>query len=107
MAENVSLVRDCRGCGVDVCCRFILRLSDLASSTDERGPAEEQGLYPEWRARVEPPAGGRRSPERDRGMEERKTKALNLLSKLQEDTPRQPNGNKSRSDFEDCEYVNP
>lgn len=103
-AHVVSLVQDCSDCSVDVCSRFILHLSDLGSSTDERGPDEERCIYPEWRDPVEPPAEGRRSPEQDRGMEERKTKALNLLSKLQEDSLRQPNGNKGRSNFEDCEY---
>lgn len=98
-AHVVSLVQACSDCSVDVCSRFILHLSDVGSSTDE-----EQCLHPEWGDRVEPPAGGGRSPEQDRGMEERKTKALNLLSKLQEDSLHQPNGNKGRSNFEDCEF---
>lgn len=38
-------------------------------------------------------------------MEERKTKALNLLSKLQDNTPQQSNGSKSRSNFEECESL--
>lgn len=41
-------------------------------------------------------------------MEERKTKALSMLSKLQDDRPRrQANANKGRSNFEDCEFIYP
>ncbi|XP_029318071.1 uncharacterized protein LOC115028422 [Cottoperca gobio] len=38
-------------------------------------------------------------------MEERKTKVLNMLSKLQDDTPRQPNGNKGHSNFEEFDFL--
>lgn len=90
----------------------MLYLSAPGPSTDERGPNEEESNYQGWRDQVESSAGGRRpgsldhgTEEKDRRMEERKTKALNLLSKLQEDTPRQPNDNKGHSNFEDCEFI--
>lgn len=37
-------------------------------------------------------------------MEERKTKAMKVLSKLQDDAPCQPNRSHERSKFEDCEF---
>ncbi|XP_051248795.1 uncharacterized protein LOC127359114 [Dicentrarchus labrax] len=85
--------------------------SNHSSSTDERGPTEEESNYPGWRDRVESSAGGRRpesvdhsTEEKERRMEERKTKVLHILTKLQ-DTPRQPNGNKGRSNFEDFDFL--
>lgn len=91
---------------------FTFYLSAPGSSTDEKGPAEGESNYPGWRDQVESSAGGRRpgsldhrTEEKDRRMEERKTKVLNMLSKLQDDTPRRPNSNKGRSNFEDCEFI--
>lgn len=72
---------------------------------DGRGPNEEESSYPGWRE-VESPAGGRRPESLDhRRMEERKTKVLNMLSKLQDDTPCQPNSNHGCSNFEECEFI--
>lgn len=75
------------------------------------GSDEGESNYPGRRDHVESSAGGRRpesvdhgAEEEDRRMEERKTKVLSILSKLQDDAPRQPNSNKGRSNFEDCEY---
>ncbi|XP_035536553.1 uncharacterized protein LOC118342185 [Morone saxatilis] len=77
------------------------------SSTDERGPN-----HPGWRDQVESSTGGRRpgsvdrsTGEKERRMEERKTKVLHILTKLQDDTPRQPNGNKGCSNFEDFDFL--
>ncbi|XP_037615720.1 uncharacterized protein LOC119482364 isoform X1 [Sebastes umbrosus] len=85
-------------------------VSNHGSSTDEGGPTEEEedANYPGWRDRVESSAGGRRpsrSEEKDRRMEERKTKVLNMLSQLQDDTPRQPSSNKGSSNFEDFDFL--
>ncbi|XP_059182378.1 uncharacterized protein LOC131961126 [Centropristis striata] len=87
--------------------------SSTGSSTEEGGPTEEEEAnYPGWRDQVESSAGGRRpksldhrSEEKDRRMEERKTKVLNMLSKLQDDKPHQPNSNKGRSNFEDFDFL--
>ncbi|XP_044042403.1 uncharacterized protein LOC122871396 isoform X2 [Siniperca chuatsi] len=73
---------------------------------------EGESNYPEWREQVESSAGGRRpgsldhrTEEKDRRMEERKTKVLNMLSKLQDDMPRQPNSNKDRSNFKEFDFL--
>ncbi|XP_068573341.1 histone-lysine N-methyltransferase 2D isoform X1 [Cebidichthys violaceus] len=88
-------------------------VSDHGSSRVEGGPTEEEEAnYPGWGDRVESSAEGRRpgsvddrTEEKDGRMEERKTKVLNLLSKLQDDTPRQPNSNKGCSNFEDFDFL--
>ncbi|KAM7378390.1 hypothetical protein PAMA_013342 [Pampus argenteus] len=71
--------------------------SNRGSSTDEGGPAEEESNYPGWKEH--------RAEEKDRRMEERKTKALNMFSKLQEDTPRQSSSNAGCSNFEDFDFL--
>ncbi|KAM7367245.1 hypothetical protein PAMP_015160 [Pampus punctatissimus] len=71
--------------------------SNNGSSTDEGGPTEEESNYPGWKEH--------RAEEKDRRMEERKTKALNMFSKLQEDTPRQPSSNTGCSNFEDFDFL--
>ncbi|KAM6896130.1 uncharacterized protein PEZ65_021274 [Lycodopsis pacificus] len=88
-------------------------VSDHGSSRVEGGPTEEEeeeANYPGWGDRGE--AEGRRpgsvddrTEEKDGRMEERKTKVLKLLSKLQDDTPRQPNSNKGCSNFEDFDFL--
>ncbi|XP_049422781.1 uncharacterized protein LOC125882878 isoform X1 [Epinephelus fuscoguttatus] len=85
-------------------------VSNHGSSTDEGSPTEDG--YPEWRDREESSAGGtgpesfdHKAEEKDRRMEERKTKVLNMLSKLQDNTPRQPKGSKGRSNFEDFDFL--
>ncbi|XP_070709945.1 uncharacterized protein [Pempheris klunzingeri] len=87
------------------------RQSNHGSSTDERGPTEEESNYPGWR-KVGSSAGGRRpesldhgTEEKDRRMEERKTKVLSMLSKLQDNTPRRPNSNKGCSNFEEFDFL--
>lgn len=78
---------------------------------EERGPSRQESHRPRWRDHNEPSAGGRRSGNTDRSaeeelmMEERRTKALNLLSMLQEETPLRPNATKAFSNFEDCEFI--
>ncbi|XP_036976974.1 mucin-5AC isoform X1 [Acanthopagrus latus] len=68
--------------------------SPPGSSKEDEGPNEEEFSYPGWRE------------EEERRMEERKTKALSMLSKLQDDRPRrQANGNKGRSNFEDFDFL--
>nr|XP_046235015.1 uncharacterized protein LOC124053670 isoform X2 [Scatophagus argus] len=86
--------------------------SSHGSSVAKGGLPEEESSSPGWRDQVESSAGGRRrgsfdhsSEEKDRRMEERKTKALNMLSKLQDSTPRQPNGSKGRSNFDDFDFL--
>lgn len=87
----------------------MLSASAPGSSADEGGPTEEESNYPGWKEQAESSDGGRRTnhraEEKDRRMEERKTKVLNMLSKLEDDTPRQPSGNKGCSNFEDCEFI--
>ncbi|KAI3366626.1 hypothetical protein L3Q82_009313 [Scortum barcoo] len=70
--------------------------SGHGSSTDEEGPTEEESNCPGWGDRVESSTGSL-----DHRAEERKTKALSMLSKLQDDAPRRSNSNKGRSNFED------
>lgn len=82
---------------------IMLYLPAVGSSTDE-----EELNYPGWRDQVKSSTEGR-SPdntteENDRRLEDRKTKALNLLSKLQDDMSRQQNGISGRSNFEDCKF---
>lgn len=78
------------------------------SHTGEGGPYEEESNYPGWRDQAESLAGGR-SPgsleDKESKMEERKTKVLNVLSKLQDETPRQSKSSKGHSNFEDCEFI--
>lgn len=74
------------------------------SSPTEGGPTDEEANYPGLRNRVQRPGSLDWSPEEKRRMEERKTKALSMLSKLQDDTPRQSNNSEGRSNFEDCEF---
>lgn len=81
------------------------------SSAEERGPSRQESHHPRWRDHKEPSAGGRRTGNTDRSteeelmMEERRTKALNLLSMLQEETPLRPNATTGFSNFEDCEFI--
>ncbi|XP_067438024.1 uncharacterized protein [Thunnus thynnus] len=84
--------------------------SNHGSSADEGGPTEEESNYPGWEEQVESSASSgktteQQDEEKDRGMEERKTKVLNILSKLQDDTSLQPSGNKGRSNFEDFDFL--
>lgn len=43
--------------------------------------------------------------EKERKREERKTKVLNIYSRLQDSGPLQPSRNRGRSKFEDCECI--
>lgn len=83
-----------------------------ASGSDEGGPIEEESNYPGRGEQVEYSDGGRRPGSLDnrieeihRRMEEKKTKVLSILSKLQDETPHQQSSNNGRSNFEDCEFV--
>ncbi|XP_056281227.1 uncharacterized protein C6orf132 isoform X2 [Pseudoliparis swirei] len=71
--------------------------------TDEE--EEEEANYLRWGGRVEPGSLDDRTEEKERRMEEGKTKVLNLLSKLQDEAPRPPNGSKGCSDFEDFDFL--
>lgn len=42
---------------------------------------------------------------KERRMEERKTKVLDMFSKLQDSRPHQPRSTQSHSNFEDCEFL--
>lgn len=77
---------------------FVFYVSAVGSSTDE-----EDAKCPGGREGAEPSAEGR-DAEEDR-MEERKWKALNLLSKLHDDAACLANSNKCLSNFEDCEFI--
>lgn len=80
---------------------FVFHLSAVGSSTDDEG-----SNYPGGRDGVEASKVGRgpdNIAEEDRRMEERKLKALNLLSKLHNDAP--ADVNKGLSNFEDCEFI--
>lgn len=76
---------------------FVFHVSAVGSSTDE-----EEANYPGGREGAEASAEGR-GAEEDR-MEERKWRALNLLSKLHVDAPRLADSN-CLSNFEDCEFI--
>ncbi|KAI4803433.1 hypothetical protein KUCAC02_006982, partial [Chaenocephalus aceratus] len=76
--------------------------------SDEGGPIEEESNYPGRGEQVEYSDGGRRPGSLDnrieeihRRMEEKKTKVLSILSKLQDETPHQQSSNNGRSNFED------
>jgi len=48
----------------------------------------------------------RRNEDKERRiMEERRNKVLNVLSRLQEDTPRRGESSKGCCNFEDCEFI--
>lgn len=75
----------------------MFHVSAVGSSTDE-----EEANYPGGREGAEASAEGRGAGG-DR-MEERKRRALNLLSKLRVDAPRPADSN-CLSNFEDCEFI--
>ncbi|XP_030576571.1 flocculation protein FLO11 [Archocentrus centrarchus] len=82
--------------------------SSHSSHTDEGGPDEEKSNYPGWRNQVQTPVEGRRPEsltDKESRMEERKTKVLNMLSKLQDDTPEQSKSSKGHSNFEDFDFL--
>ncbi|XP_061571252.1 uncharacterized protein LOC133424583 [Cololabis saira] len=88
------------------------RQSSNGSHTDIRSPGDKKPEYPGKTDQVLPSDGDRRpespeykSEERERRMEERKTKVLNMLSKLQDSVPRRSRGSNSHSDFEDCQFI--
>lgn len=92
----------------DLCFNFYAFVP--GSYTDGGGHTEDECSYPEWREHIESADGGSRpelledrNEEQDTRMEERKTKVMHMLSKLQDETPRKSNNNKGRSNFEDCE----
>nr|XP_020443312.1 uncharacterized protein LOC109952528 isoform X2 [Monopterus albus] len=79
-----------------------------SSSTDQGGPTENDISYQGWGDQVESSAGGRRPnflDHRNELTEERKTKALHMLSKLQDNTPQKSNTHKHHSNFEDFDFL--
>ena len=90
----------------------MLRPFISGAPADNGNPTGEEPSHPAGRDRDLPSGGerrpdspGRRDAEKERRMEERKTKVLNVLSKLQDSSPRQSRSSKSRSNFEDCEFT--
>ncbi|CAJ1054513.1 uncharacterized protein LOC122871396 isoform X4 [Xyrichtys novacula] len=87
----------------------VFRTADSpCSRVGEQGPTEGDSDHPGWRNQVKTPAGGSRPgsvEEKERRMEERKTKALNMLSKLQDKTPHQAKSRGGRSNFEDFDFL--
>ncbi|XP_023205683.1 uncharacterized protein LOC111611801 [Xiphophorus maculatus] len=81
----------------------ILRSSDSSLLSNEENPAEDQPQHPGRSSHVL--MDGERVEERDEAMEERKTKALSLLSKLQDNAPRRSKTSRSRSNFEDFDFL--
>lgn len=77
---------------------FVFPVSAVGSSTDEEG-----ANYPGGREGAQASAEGRGAEED--GMEERRCKALNLLSKLHGDAPCLAESNQCLSNFEDCEFI--
>ncbi|XP_055368105.1 uncharacterized protein LOC114861695 isoform X2 [Betta splendens] len=63
------------------------------------GGHDDESDHPGWRDDTG------RSEERDTKMEERKTKVMHLLSKLQDTTPRKRNSPRGPSDFEDFDFL--
>ncbi|XP_047431524.1 uncharacterized protein LOC125000172 [Mugil cephalus] len=112
--ENKSDLSDEEGSGspsswiIDLSPSFdMFRPSPCRSSHGSHTDEEEARSYPEWSDRAEPSDGGRNNEteDKERRMEERKTKVLKVLSKLEEDTPRQSKSSKGRSDFEDFDFL--
>ncbi|AWO98234.1 Hypothetical protein SMAX5B_010650 [Scophthalmus maximus] len=100
------------------CTRIIARESTRVTrfkscGPDEGGPPEKESNYPGWRDPVGSPAGGRspeslehRNEDKERRiMEERRNKVLNVLSRLQEDTPRRGESSKGCCNFEDFDFL--
>ncbi|KAM6895751.1 uncharacterized protein FYW49_019629 [Xenentodon cancila] len=86
--------------------------SSAGSRIDNKSPGDKKNVYRGRRDQVLPSDDDRRpeSPERkgearERRMEERKTKVLNMLSKLQDNAPGQSQRSKSRSNFEDFDFL--
>ncbi|XP_060925151.1 histone-lysine N-methyltransferase 2D isoform X2 [Limanda limanda] len=83
--------------------------SDHSCSSVEGGPTEEESDYPgrvgssaEWRS---PERLDHRTAETEGKMEERRTKVLTLLSKLQDAAPQQGGRSKASSNFEDFDFL--
>ncbi|XP_076015921.1 uncharacterized protein LOC143008176 [Genypterus blacodes] len=76
------------------------------SSTDEGGPSvEDSGRRRRRRRRRRPSSLERSAEDEEWRREERKTKAMKVLIKLQEDKPRQPVTGRRRSNFEDFDFL--
>ncbi|XP_069376123.1 histone-lysine N-methyltransferase 2D isoform X2 [Paralichthys olivaceus] len=86
--------------------------SNHSCSTVKGGPTEEESDHPGRRDRVgssavrrSPESLEHRTEEKERKIEERRTKVLTMLSKLQDDAPRQSGRNKGSSNFEDFDFL--
>eukprot|EP00063_Salmo_salar_P088977 XP_014063812.1 PREDICTED: uncharacterized protein LOC106609472 [Salmo salar] len=95
--------------GSDQTSQALTSLNDMGPSPDQGVPVKEEPGCPDRGERGWPSTGGRRRPgmlecimrEKERKREERKTKVLNIYSRLQDSGPLQPSRNRSRSRFED------
>ncbi|XP_028256316.1 uncharacterized protein LOC114432486 [Parambassis ranga] len=85
----------------------MFRSSALSSHTDVGGLHEEESNYTGQGDQVElsDESFVYGADEKERRMEERKTQVLDMLSKLQDDTPRQKKSSKGRSNFEDFDFL--
>ncbi|XP_014855266.1 PREDICTED: hyphal wall protein 1-like isoform X2 [Poecilia mexicana] len=81
----------------------MLRSSGSSLLSNEKNSAEDGPHHPERSSHVL--MDGERVEERDEAMEERKTKALSLLSKLQDNAPQRSKTSRSRSNFEDFDFL--
>ncbi|XP_034529478.1 pollen-specific leucine-rich repeat extensin-like protein 2 isoform X3 [Notolabrus celidotus] len=76
--------------------------SPPCSSAGENGPTGEECGSPGWRGSG---SVDHSREEMERRMEERKTKALSMLSKLQDDTPRRTKNSRGCSNFEEFDFL--
>ncbi|XP_034433795.1 uncharacterized protein LOC117757120 isoform X2 [Hippoglossus hippoglossus] len=83
--------------------------SDHSCSSVEGGPTEEEtddpGCVGSSADRRSPESLDHRTAETERKMEERRTKVLTMLSKLQDAAPRQSGRSKGSSNFEDFDFL--
>lgn len=90
---------------------FVFNVFVPGSSADGEGHIKDESSCSGWRDHGEFADTGSRpgtvdqKTEEDIWMEERKTKAMHVLSKLQDETRRKCNSNKGCSNFEDCESI--
>ncbi|XP_038131651.1 uncharacterized protein LOC119776999 [Cyprinodon tularosa] len=78
--------------------------SSIQSNLDNGNTGEEE-THPTESNSVALRSDGERPEEKNQGMEERKSKALIMLSKLQDSTPRHSKSGRGRSNFEDFDFL--
>ncbi|XP_031653322.1 uncharacterized protein LOC109896663 isoform X2 [Oncorhynchus kisutch] len=99
--------------GSDQTSQALTSLNDRGPSPDQGVPVKEEPGCPDWGERGWASTGARRRPgrlerrirEKERKREERKTKVLNIYSRLQDSGPLQPSRNRGRSRFEDFDFL--